>query len=117
MRHEGLEILENVVQMLFRTSRERARIQDLFNVSFRTPRGGEKSPIKLNDRNHGLGMFSDQKIDLRSGFEGVQFPEIGIKIRSWGGFLVSLEMTRGRGVRREGSGNEGSPLRLVAHLQ
>ena len=34
-----MEILEIVMQWSFRISRESARIQDLINVSFRTPRG------------------------------------------------------------------------------
>ncbi len=79
-----MEILEIVMQRSFRISRESARIQDLINVSFRTPRGGEKSPIKINDRSHDWEKraSSDQRMDLRSGFEGVQFPEMGTRTRS-----------------------------------
>ena len=82
VRYEGMDSLEIAVQRLSDCRKKTSAHNIAFMCHFEPPGGGEKSLIKINYRYHGLGMFSDQRMDNRFGLEEVRFPEIGTKTRS-----------------------------------
>lgn len=88
-----MEILEIVVQSLFRTSRKPPAFKISYMCHFEPPGGGEKLPIKFKDRKHEWGCSLTREWFLEAVFKGFDFQRSALRLAREGGFLAALEIT------------------------